>query len=189
MPCKSMWKMVRLNSWNICSEMFWKVPAFKFLGKHVWWRPLLTMSAASILKRYWGPNSSQMFSYKLFDIKDNSSHTRWTTVISFLLRYHAHCGPINHQINTKVLLNVITYYLHHCQWTLISQYFSISSFWHLFSFFFPVRRFFLPWKPLIPNHGLSYLDSLRFFSISPSFRIQSLGIGTTASYLNHFSRT
>ena len=41
MSCKTMWKMVWLNSWHNCSDMFRKVIFLKFQGKHEWWRPLL----------------------------------------------------------------------------------------------------------------------------------------------------
>ena len=76
-------------------------------------------------------------------------------------------------INSKVFLNLIT--THHCQETLISQYFSIWPFWHLFSFSFPERSIFLPRNNLSSNRGFNYLDNLNLFSISLSFRIQGLG--------------
>ena len=70
--------------------------------------------------------------------------------------------------------------------TLINHNFSSCSFWFPLSFSFPLRSFFLPGNTLNSNHGLNYLNNLHFFSIPPSFRIQSLGTGITALYLNHF---
>ena len=92
-------------------------------------------------------------------------------------------------INSKAFLNTITYDAHHYQQTLISQYFRIWCFWNYFSFSFPVRNFFIPRNTLNPSHGLNYLENLHLFIISSSFRIQGLGIGITALYLNNFSRT
>ena len=40
-----------------------------------------------------------------------------------------------------------------------------------------------------PNHGLNFFDNLHLFRISPSLRIQGLGIVITVLYPNHLSRT
>ena len=74
--CKSMWKMVRLKSWDNCHEMFQKIAVLKFLGKHALWRPLLPMCAACSLERYWRLTPSQIFSCGLFEISGNSNATR-----------------------------------------------------------------------------------------------------------------
>ena len=34
--------LIWLNGWNSCSEMDQKLAALNFLGKHAWWRPLLS---------------------------------------------------------------------------------------------------------------------------------------------------
>ena len=91
------WKMVRLNNWNNCSEMFRKIAIPKFLGEHAWRRLFLPRCAAWSLEHYWRPTSSQIFSCELFEISDNSSLAGWTTVISCLLSHHVHCVPIPHQ--------------------------------------------------------------------------------------------
>ena len=50
--CKSMQKLVWLNSLNSYSEMFRKKAVLKFLGKHAWRRPLLSKFTACSLERY-----------------------------------------------------------------------------------------------------------------------------------------
>ena len=94
---KSMWKMVWLNSWDKCPEMFQKIAVPKFLGKHTLWRPLLPRCAAYSLERSWRPTPSHIFSCELFGISDNSNPTLWKTVISCLLSYRVLCAPVPHQ--------------------------------------------------------------------------------------------
>ena len=54
LSCKSIWKIVWLNSWNNRSDMFQKIAVIKFTGKHACWRPLLprcaTCSPVTLLK-------------------------------------------------------------------------------------------------------------------------------------------
>ena len=157
---KSMWKMVWLNSWNNCSEMFWKIAVLNFLEKHAWWRPLLPRCAACSLELYWRPTPPQVCSWELFKIGDNSNSTHWTNITHQYLT----------NINSKVLLYLMTYDAHH---------FSIWSFWHLFPFSFPVRSFFLPWKTLNPDHGLNCLIPKTIFPELKNYLIWYLFIETS----------
>ena len=40
--CTSMKKLIWLNSWNSCPEIFHRVAVLKFLRNYAWWRPLLS---------------------------------------------------------------------------------------------------------------------------------------------------
>ena len=76
---KSMQILICLILCNGFSKMFQKVLVLKFLGKHVWWRPLLSRCiTAYSLKPYWRLTPSQIFTL-------NSNSTFVITMISCLL--------------------------------------------------------------------------------------------------------
>ena len=135
--------------------MFRKIIVLTFPRKYALWRPLLPKCAACNLERFWRPTLLQIFSCKLFDISDDSNPTHWTLMRQYLTN-----------INSKVLLNPITYDDHQCQYTLMIQYSSIWSFWHPLSFFFQVRNFFLIRNTLNSNHERNCFENIYIFSIS-----------------------
>ena len=105
--CKSMQKLVWLNSWNSCSEMFRKTAALKFLGKHAWWRPLLSMCTTCI----WNVTEDRfhhIFYSETFEITCNPNPTRGTTVIRHLLSYRFRRQHLTN-INSNLLLNALIY--------------------------------------------------------------------------------
>ena len=71
--CKNIQKLIWLNSWNSCAEMFRKIATLKFLGKHAWCRPFLFRCTAYSLERYWRQTTSQIFSCEFFEITHNST--------------------------------------------------------------------------------------------------------------------
>ena len=97
-------------------------------------------------------------------------------MICCLLLYHIHCAHLTN-INGKVLLNAMTYDAHHCQSILISQYFSIWSFWNPFSFSLTVC-------PETWTYWFNYHENLDLFSIYAPFRIQSLDLVNLIWYLS-----
>ena len=80
--CKSIRKLVWLNTWNSWTEMFWKIVVLQLFWKQKWWRQIL---------------SRCILSSEFFEVTHNSYFSLGKNVLSCLLSYHVHCVGVPHQ--------------------------------------------------------------------------------------------
>ena len=80
--CKSIRKLVWLNTWNSWTEMFWKIVVLQLFWKQKWWRQILFRC---------------ILSSEFFEVTHNSYFSLGKNVLSCLLSYHVHCVEAPHQ--------------------------------------------------------------------------------------------